>query len=137
MPGAQFRALLETQAEQLFALTGAIAECQRKFCASDAGPLYDGIFSSPSNEEIVGVVHSEFGLDQLRIENQILTGTLRTAEALCRHDIVLASLIHVWIDEARRRAWILFQSASKRPATAAGLPPLERVSIASRRSTPH
>jgi starvation-inducible DNA-binding protein len=48
---------------------------------------------------------------ELRSDNQIFTGYLRSARELCRRygDIVTASLVDVWIDEARRRAWILFE----------------------------
>jgi starvation-inducible DNA-binding protein len=109
MSGPQYQALLEAQAEQLFATADAITECLRKMGAIDIRPIYHSIFPGASSADSVD---SEFGLDQLRIENQILTGTLRTAGALCRHDIVTASLIDVWIDEARRRSRILFDATS-------------------------
>jgi DNA-binding ferritin-like protein len=54
---------------------------------------------------------SEDVLADLRVDNQILTGSLRSARALCQKcgDIVVASLIDVWIDDTRRRAWLLFE----------------------------
>ena len=112
MSGAHFcehHALLEAQAEELFATADAITDCLRKMGGGGARPIYHGTFPRASGDDNVDC---EFGLDQLRIENQILTGGLRTAEALCRHDIVTASLIDVWVDEARRRAWILFDAMS-------------------------
>jgi starvation-inducible DNA-binding protein len=40
---------------------------------------------------------------------------LRSAQAFCQKcgDIVAASLIDVWIDDARRRAWFLFEMAHR------------------------
>jgi starvation-inducible DNA-binding protein len=46
------------------------------------------------------------------VDNQILVGSLRSAQALCQGsgDIVTESLIDVWIDEARRRAAVLMDA---------------------------
>jgi starvation-inducible DNA-binding protein len=65
-----------------------------------------------SNEDDVEYVTSEDLLVQLRVDNQILVGSLRFAQALCQRsgDIVTESLIDVWIDEARRRAAVLMDA---------------------------
>jgi len=40
---------------------------------------------------------------------------LREAHGLCdeENDVATASLIEVWIDEAERRAWFLFEAGRK------------------------
>jgi starvation-inducible DNA-binding protein len=100
--------LARQRRRQLYATSDAISECLRNMGANHYARGRCDL--RPSNSESADMDDSECGLDRLRIENQILTGSLRTAQALCLHDIVTSSLIDVWIDEARRRAWILFDA---------------------------
>jgi starvation-inducible DNA-binding protein len=55
-------------------------------------------------------------LAELRDDNRQLTANLRAAHAPCdgRNDVASASLIEVWIDEAERRAWFLFETTRLR-----------------------
>ena len=50
-------------------------------------------------------------LAELRDDNQALTERLREAHNVCdeHRDVATASLIEVWIDEAERRTWFLFE----------------------------
>ena len=59
-------------------------------------------------------------LAELREDNTKLAAALREAHDVCDEhgDIATASLIEVWIDEAERRAWFLFEAI--RPAETAG-----------------
>ena len=59
-------------------------------------------------------------LAELREDNADLVRRMREAHDLCEEhrDVATASLIEVWIDEAERRAWFLFEAS--RPAEAAG-----------------
>jgi starvation-inducible DNA-binding protein len=52
----------------------------------------------------------------LRGDNRLLTAKLREAHALCdeHNDVARASMIEVWIDEAERRAWFLFETTGLR-----------------------
>jgi starvation-inducible DNA-binding protein len=54
-------------------------------------------------------------LAELRVDNQILAGRLRGVHRLVdeRHDIVTTSLIGNWIDETKRRIWLLFESSRR------------------------
>ena len=51
-------------------------------------------------------------LAELAEDNRRLTGFLRAAHGVCEeyNDVATTSLIEVWIDEAERRSWFLFES---------------------------
>jgi len=55
-------------------------------------------------------------LAELRDDNRQLAASLRGAHALCDEygDVAGASLLEVWIDEAERRAWFLFEASRVR-----------------------
>ena len=59
-------------------------------------------------------------LAELRDDNKQLAASMREAHELCDEhgDVATASLLEVWIDEAERRAWFLFE-ASRRDKTGA------------------
>jgi starvation-inducible DNA-binding protein len=54
-------------------------------------------------------------LAELRSDNQALIAALREAHALCdeENDVATASLIEVWIDQAERRVWFLYETARR------------------------
>jgi starvation-inducible DNA-binding protein len=58
-------------------------------------------------------------LAELREDNAQLTTRLRAAHDVCddEEDVATASFIEIWIDEAERRVWFLFEAS--RPAEAA------------------
>ena len=111
----EYRFLLEEQAEQLFTLTDAITACMRNLGGIDIRPIDHSDLSHRSIGGDVDFIAPEEVLADLRVDNQVLTGSLRSAQAFCQKcgDIVAASLIDVWIDEARRRAWFLFEMAHR------------------------
>ncbi|HEY2254902.1 MAG TPA: ferritin-like domain-containing protein, partial [Variovorax sp.] len=51
-------------------------------------------------------------LAELREDNQRLAGFMRETHSMCDEygDVATASLLEVWIDEAERRTWFLFES---------------------------
>ena len=51
-------------------------------------------------------------LAELRDDNKQLTSEMRRTHALCdeHSDVATASLLEVWIDEAERRTWFLYES---------------------------
>jgi starvation-inducible DNA-binding protein len=51
-------------------------------------------------------------LAELREDNKQLAGEMRRTHALCdeHDDVATASLLEVWIDEAERRTWFLFEA---------------------------
>jgi starvation-inducible DNA-binding protein len=54
-------------------------------------------------------------LAELRDDNKQLAGALREAHDVCddHRDVASTSLIEVWIDEAERRVWFLFEASRR------------------------
>ena len=54
-------------------------------------------------------------LAELRDDNKQLTQRMREVHSLCdeQGDIATASLLEVWIDEAERRTWFLFEAGRR------------------------
>ena len=54
-------------------------------------------------------------LAELREDNQQLAARMRETHAVCdeHNDVATASLIEVWIDEAERRVWFLYETGRK------------------------
>jgi starvation-inducible DNA-binding protein len=107
----EYHPLLEAQAEQLFAMGDAITGRMRKMNSSHGRCIDHGGLPGLSNNDNVEFVSPEDVLAQLRVDNQILVGSLRSTQMLCQScdDIDTENLIGVWIHEARGRAWFLFE----------------------------
>ena len=54
-------------------------------------------------------------LGELRDDNMQLVAHMRSAHDLCDEygDVATASLLEVWIDEAERRTWFLFEASRR------------------------
>jgi len=54
-------------------------------------------------------------LTELRDDNKQLAAHLRETHRLCdeHDDVATASLLEVWIDEAERRTWFLFEATRR------------------------
>ncbi len=115
MSGAHFRdyhLLLDEQADQLYAMTDPIAERVRKVGGTTLRSIghIGRIQRVLDNDE--GYVEPLDMLAELREDNKSLVSRLREAHGVCDEhaDIATASLIEVWIDEAERRSWFLFEA---------------------------
>ena len=53
-------------------------------------------------------------LAELRDDNKELAAKMRETHGLCEkhNDVATASLLEVWIDEAERRTWFLFEATT-------------------------
>jgi starvation-inducible DNA-binding protein len=118
MTGPHFRdyhLLLDEQADQIFAMTDAIAERVRKIGA----PTLKSIGEISKTQRILDndadYVEPSDMLAELREDNASLTASMREAHEICdkHRDIATASLLEVWIDETERRAWFLFESTAR------------------------
>jgi len=52
------------------------------------------------------------GAQEMQLNQKQLAAHMRETHALCEEhgDVASASLLEVWIDEAERRAWFLFET---------------------------
>jgi starvation-inducible DNA-binding protein len=115
MSGPHFRdyhLLLDEQSDQIFATTDAIAERVRKIGGKTLHSIGEiGRLQRILDNDADYVTPSDM-LAELREDNKQLTASLRETHALCDEhgDVASASLIEVWIDEAERRTWFLFET---------------------------
>jgi starvation-inducible DNA-binding protein len=118
MSGPHFRdyhLLLDEHADQLFAMTDAIAERVRKV----GGLTLRSIGQISRTQRIVDsdaeYVEPLDMLAELAEDNRTLAARLREAHNVCdeHRDVATASLIEVWIDETERRAWFLFEATRR------------------------
>jgi len=107
-----YHLLLDEQADQIFAMTDAIAERVRKIGGTtlrSAGHI--GRLQRLSDNDADFVTPGDM-LAELLDDNKRLVGFLRETHDLCdeHRDVATASLIENWIDETERRAWFLFET---------------------------
>ncbi len=115
MSGPHFRdyhVLLDKHSEQILAVTDPLAERVRKI-----GGLTLHSIGQIAREQRLADNDAEYVepldmLAELREDNLMLTARMREAHDICNdyRDVATASLIEVWIDEAERRTWFLFES---------------------------
>ena len=122
MSGPHFRdyhLLLDEQADQLFAMTDAIAERVRKI----GGPTLKSVGHISRLQRVedndADYVEPQDMLAEVREDNKTLAARLREAHNVCdeHRDIATASLIEVWIDETERRTWFLFEASRRGDST--------------------
>ncbi len=112
MSGPHYRdyhLLLDEHADQLFAMTDAIAERSRKLGQLTLHSISDISSHQRLKDDNRPFVSPEAMLTELRSDNLRLTQYLRAAHEICDkyRDVATASLIEVWIDETERRTWFL------------------------------
>lgn len=118
MSGPHFRdyhLLLDEHAEQIFAMTDPLAERVRKL-----GGLTIRSIGHIARTQRLADNDSEYVtppdmLAELREDNRSLAESFRQAHHVCEEhgDIATASLIEVWVDEAERRGWFLFEATRR------------------------
>ena len=107
-----YHLLLDEQADQIFAITDAIAERVRKI----GRPTLHSIGQIARLQRVLDndadYVTPLDMLAELREDNKDLTARMREVHGLCDEfgDVATASLLEVWIDEAERRTWFLFET---------------------------
>jgi starvation-inducible DNA-binding protein len=115
MSGPHFRdyhLLLDEQADQIFATTDALAERVRKIGGTTLRSIgHVGRLQRILDNDADFVTPADM-LAELRDDNKQLTASMRETHGLCDEhgDIATASLLEVWIDEAERRTWFLFEA---------------------------
>jgi starvation-inducible DNA-binding protein len=118
MSGPHFRdyhLLLDEQADQIFAMTDALAERVRKIGSTtlrSIGHIARLQRVLDNDAEYVAPLDM---LAELRDDNKQMAAAMREAHGVCEEagDVASASLIEVWIDETERRTWFLFEAARR------------------------
>ena len=107
-----YHLLLDEQADQIFAVIDAIAERVRKVGGTTVRSIGHIARLQRIADNDADYVTPPDMLAELRDDNLRLTAAMRETHSLCDEhgDVATASLIEVWIDEAERRVWFLFEA---------------------------
>jgi starvation-inducible DNA-binding protein len=119
MSGPSFRdyhLLLDEQGDQIFAIGDPIAERVRKLGGTTLRSTGHSVRLQRLADNDADFVTPADMLAELSDDNQRLAGFMRETHALCDKygDVATASLLEVWIDEAERRTWFLFEAGRTR-----------------------
>jgi starvation-inducible DNA-binding protein len=115
MSGPHFRdyhLMLDEQATQIYAITDDIAERVRKIGGRTLHSIGEiGRLQRVKDNDADFVAPLDM-LAELRDDNRQLAAHLRETHGMVdeRGDVATASMIEIWIDEAERRAWFLFET---------------------------
>ena len=115
MSGPHFRdyhLLLDEQASQIFAISDDIAERVRKIGGATIRSIGHIARLQRIHDNDQDFVGAKEMLLELHADNKSLIESLRAAHEVAdnANDYATTSLIEVWIDEAERRAWFLFEA---------------------------
>jgi starvation-inducible DNA-binding protein len=108
-----YHLLLDEQADQIYATTDPIAERVRKLGGSTLRSIAHIARLKRVLDNDADYVTPLDMLAELRDDNKDIAGRMRQAHNVCDEhgDVATASLLEVWIDEAERRVWFLFETA--------------------------
>ena len=108
-----YHLLLDEQGEQIFATTDAIAERVRKIGGTTLRSIGHIARLQRVADNDADFVTPMDMLAELRDDNKQLVARMRETHDLCDEhgDVATASLLEVWIDEAERRTWFLFEAS--------------------------
>ena len=115
MSGPHFRdyhLMLDEQSDQIFAISDAVAERVRKIGGTTIRSVgHIGRLQRIADNDAEFVDATDM-LRELHKDNKSLVESLRAAHEVAdkADDYATTSLIEVWIDEAERRAWFLFEA---------------------------
>ena len=116
MSGPHFRdyhLLLDEQATQIFPVLDGAAERVRKIGGITVHSIGQIAKLKHIADNDADFVDPPDMLAELREDNNAFAERLLSAHATCEDhdDVATASLLEIWIDEAQRRAWFLFEAA--------------------------
>ncbi|MGB6176742.1 MAG: DNA starvation/stationary phase protection protein [Methylocella sp.] len=118
MSGPHFRdyhLLLDEHGDQIFASTDVIAERVRKVGGTTIRSIGQiGRMQRILDNDAEYVTPPDM-LGELRDDNEELAARMRETHSLCDEhgDVASASLLEIWIDEAERRVWFLFEAGRR------------------------
>jgi starvation-inducible DNA-binding protein len=108
-----YHLLLDEQADQIFAIADTIAERVRKVGGTTLRSIAHIARLKRVLDNDAEYVTPLDMLAELRDDNEDLAAHMRETHGLCDEygDVPTASLLEVWIDEAERRVWFLFEAS--------------------------
>jgi starvation-inducible DNA-binding protein len=108
-----YHLLLDEHADQLYATTDPIAERVRKVGGTTVRSIGHIARLQRVLDNDAEYVTPLDMLAELREDNQRLAQRMRETHNVCEEygDVATASLLEVWIDEAERRTWFLFEAS--------------------------
>ena len=108
-----YHLLLDEQADQLFATTDVIAERVRKIGGTTLRSIGHVARLQRVSDNDADYVTPLDMLAELREDNSQLAARMRETHGVCDEhgDVATASLLEIWIDEAERRTWFLFEAS--------------------------
>jgi starvation-inducible DNA-binding protein len=107
-----YHLMLDEQGTQIFATTDDIAERVRKLGGTTIRSIgHIARLQRVSDNDADYITASDM-LSELCDDNIQLAARLRETHSLCDEhgDVATASLIEIWIDEAEKRTWFLFEA---------------------------
>ena len=110
-----YHLLLDEQADQIFAITDTVAERVRKLGGNTLRSISQISRLQRISDNDADFVSPLDMLAELRDDNKRLAAHMRETHGICdeRGDVATASLLEVWIDEAEKRVWFLFEASRR------------------------
>ncbi len=110
-----YHLLLDEQIDQIFAMTDVFAERVRKIGAVTLRSIGDISRHQRIADNDAAYVDPDDMLAELRHDNQRLITAMREAHDVCEQhsDVATTSLLEVFIDEAERRVWFLYETGRR------------------------
>ena len=107
-----YHLMLDEHGDQIFAVTDAIAERVRKIGGTTLRSIGQISRQQRIADNDADYVTPLDMLAELRQDNLQLTASMRETHGLCDEhgDVATASLLEIWIDEAERRTWFLYEA---------------------------
>ncbi len=117
MSGSHFRdyhLLFDEQADQIFAMIDVLAERVRKLGGITIHSIGHIGQLQTIEDDNQAFVEPRDMLTRLLEDNKNMADNMRAAHKICEdhNDIATTSILEVFIDEAERRSWFLFEAAS-------------------------
>jgi starvation-inducible DNA-binding protein len=109
-----YHLLLDEQANELVATTDAVAERVRKVGGTTLRSIGEIAELQRLLDNDADYVEPLAMLAELRDDNMQLAARMREAHHVCDEhgDVASASMLEVWIDQAERRVWFLFEATN-------------------------
>lgn len=108
-----YHKLLDEQADQIFASIDPLAERVRKLGHKTLLGLQHALDLTGIEENLEEYVAPSEMLSVLLEDNKAMAKAMREAHSVCddSEDVASASLLEIYIDEAERRIWFLFEAS--------------------------